>query len=73
MLQEDGFLAAFIDFSKAYDRVNGKKLWGCLRGYGVMGKFLSMLWVLYLENLMEVKIGNKWSDCFPVSTGLRRG
>ena len=32
-LQEDGFVAAFIDFSKAYDRVCREKLWGCLRGY----------------------------------------
>ena len=29
-LQEDGLLAAFIDFSKAYDGVNREKLWGCL-------------------------------------------
>ncbi len=36
--QEGGFLAAFIDFSKAYDRVCRKKLWECLRGYGVSGK-----------------------------------
>ena len=68
-----GFLTAFIDFSKAYDRVCREKLWGCLRGYGVKGKFLSMLQVLYLENSMEVKIGDKRSDHFPVSTGLRQG
>ena len=43
-IQEDGFLAAFIDFSKAYDRVCRKKLWECLRGYGVSGKFLVMLY-----------------------------
>ena len=30
--QEGGFLAAFIDFSKAYDRVCRKKLWECLGG-----------------------------------------
>ena len=30
--QEGGFLAAFIDFSKVYDRVCMKKLWECLRG-----------------------------------------
>ena len=71
--QEGGFLAAFIDFSKAYDRVCRKKLWECLRGYGVSGKFLVMLQALYLENSVEVKIGDKRSDHFPVSTGLRQG
>ena len=71
--QEDGFLAVFIDFSKAYDRVCREKLWGCFRGYGVKGKFLAMLQALYLENSMEVKIGDKWSGHFSVSTGLRQG
>ena len=42
--QGSGFLAAFIDFSKAYDRVCRKKLWECLKGYGVSGKFLVMLY-----------------------------
>ncbi len=69
-MQEGGFLAAFIDFSKAYDRVCMKKLWECLRGYGVSGKFLVMLQALHLEISVEVKIGDKRSDHFPVSTGL---
>ena len=37
------------------------------------GKFLVMIRALYLENSVEVKIGNKRSDHFPVSTGLRQG
>ena len=44
--QEDGFLAASIDFGKAYDRVCREKVWGCF----VKGKFLAMLQVLYFEN-----------------------
>ena len=71
--QEGGFLAAFIDFSKAYDRVCRKKLWECLKGYSVSGKFLAMLQALYLDNSVEVKIGDKRSDHFPVSSGLRQG
>ena len=51
-LQEKGSLAAFIDFSKAYDRVCREKLWECLKGYGVKGKFLSMIPALNLENSM---------------------
>ena len=49
------------------------RLWECLRGYGVSGKFLVMLQALYLENSVEVKIGDKRSDHFPVSSGLRQG
>ena len=65
-------LAAFIDFSKAYDMCR-EKLWGYLRGYGVKGKFLVMLQALYLQNSMEVKIGDRRSDHFSVNTGLRQG
>ena len=72
-LQEDGVLAAFIDFSKVYDRVCREKLWGCLRGYSVKGKFLVMLQASNLENSMEVKIGDRRSDHFSVNTGLRQG
>ena len=69
--QEGGFLAAFIDFSKAYERVCREKLWECLRGYSVSGKFLVMLQSLYLENSVEVKIGDKQRDHFPASTQAR--
>ena len=27
-----GMLVSFIDFKKAYDRVDRGKLWGCLKG-----------------------------------------
>ena len=46
---------------------------GCLRGYRVKGKLLPMLQALYLENSMEVNIGDKQSGCFSVSSGLRKG
>ena len=36
-----GMLTAFIDLKKVYDRVNRKKLWSCLEGYGVNGRFLA--------------------------------
>ena len=35
--------------------------------------FLVMLQSLYLENSMEVKIGDRRSDHFSVNTGLRQG
>ena len=62
-----------MDFSKAYDRVCREKLWECLRGYGVSGKFLVILKSLYLENSVQVKICDKGSDHFPASSGLRQG
>ena len=36
----NGMMVAFIDFSKAYDKVDNRKLWSCLEGLGINGKFL---------------------------------
>ena len=47
-------LTAFIDFN--YDRVNRKKLWGCLEGYGVNGRFLAFLKSLYGGSVSQVRI-----------------
>lgn len=41
-------MAAFTDFSKAYDRVCRETLWRCWRMYGVKRKFQLKLFVLYL-------------------------
>ena len=53
-LKEDGFLAAFIDSSKAYDRVCREKLWA-LKGYGVKGRFYHASGFIPIENPMEMK------------------
>ena len=33
--RKDGMLVAFIDFSKAYDKVDRENLWSCLKSVGV--------------------------------------
>ena len=38
--RKDGMLVAFIDFSKAYDKVDREKLWSCLQSVGVEGRLL---------------------------------
>ena len=34
-MSERGMFAGFIDFRKAYDRVDREKLWGCLKSVGL--------------------------------------
>ena len=36
--EKKGMLAAFIDFRKAYDRVNRSKLWDCLEEADLKGR-----------------------------------
>ena len=38
-----GTFAAFIDFSKAYDRINRELLWHKLSKIGISGRFLASL------------------------------
>ena len=71
--KSDGMLTAFIDFKKAYDRVNRKKLWGCLDGYGVYGRFLTFLKSLYGGSVSQVRIDGYLGEEFEVTKGLRQG
>ena len=70
---------AFIDFSKAYDRVDRGRLWRCLEGLGIGGSFLQFLRALSDSTSCRVKVDNKQSDEsiigdeFPVISGLRQG
>ena len=43
----EGMLVAFLDFSKAYDKVDRKKLWTRLHDMGINGSFLKFLKALY--------------------------
>ena len=69
----EGMMVAFIDFSKAYDRVDRRRLWRCLEGHGISGGFLQFLRALYDSTSCRVKVGNKQSDEFLVTSGLRQG
>ena len=74
MLKESrGLMAAFIDFSKAYDRIDRGKLWKCLDSMGVNGKFLSFLQSLYADTSCRVKVGDRQSRVMNVNVGLRQG
>ena len=68
-----GMLVSFIDFKKAYDRVDRGKLWGCLKGMGIGGGALVFLKAAYSDVSCEVKVGARRSDAFEVSCGLRQG
>ncbi len=68
-----GMFASFIDFKKAYDRVDQGILWGCLKGMGIEGQTLAFLKAAYTDLSYEVKVGAGCSDPFEVSCGLRQG
>ena len=73
MKKSRGLMAAFIDYSKAYDRIDSGKLWKCLESMGVNGKFLSFLQSLYAGTSCWVKVGDRQSQVLNVNVGLCQG
>ena len=68
-----GMMVAFLDFSKAYDRVDREKLWTCLQDLGIIGTFLKFLKALYKESLCRVRVEDRLTEVFTVNMGLRQG
>ena len=57
----EGMLVAFLDFSKAYDKVDRKTLWTCLHK------------ALYKGSSCRVRVEDRLSEAFTINTGLRQG
>ena len=51
-----GMFATFIDFRKAYDRVDRSKLWQCLKDSGFGGRALSFLQAAYKSLTCEMRV-----------------
>ena len=66
-------LVAFLDFSKAYDKVDRKKLWTRLHDMGINGSFLKFLKALYKGSSCRVRVEDRLSEAFTINTGLRQG
>ena len=66
---------AFIDFSRAYDRICRKYLWYKLEKIGISGNILGALKSLYTDVSCCVKIGlnSHLTEWFSVNSGLRQG
>ena len=65
--------AAFIDFSKAYDRIPRSLLWYKLEKLGPDGPFLRALKSLYQNVKCAIRINGTHSDFFNVNIGLKQG
>jgi len=63
----------FIDLKKAYDTVPLSKLWTCMEKEGVSELFIRAVRNLYSKCSSCVKMGNKLSEEFQVTKGLRQG
>ena len=63
----------FIDYEKAFDRVNRAFLWQKVLNSGVNGKVLRVIKDMYMKAKSCVEVGDKCSDFFSCLTGVRQG
>ena len=68
-----GTYAAFIDFSKAYDRINREQLWHKLSKTGIYGRFLASLQSLYKNVKCTVRLNGQQTEWFDVNSRLKQG
>ena len=64
---------AFLDASKAFDRVNHTKLFAKLLKLGVPKWIIKVLVQWYCNQSMCVRWGSAFSDFFLVNNGVRQG
>ncbi len=65
--------ACFIDFKKAFDRVNRDALLVKLLKIGVGGKFYSLVKSMHSNNHICIRINDKITEYFEMNIGVRQG
>ena len=63
----------FIDYAKAFDCVDHKKLWKILKEMGIPDHLTCLLRNLYAGQEATVRIGHETTDWLQIGKGLRQG
>ena len=67
------FYCLYVDFRKAFDKINHLKLFQCLKGHGIHGNFLKVLLSMYKNLSSCIKTENGLTDFFECNIGTRQG
>ena len=67
------FFIAFVDMEKAYDRVNRKKLFEVMRGYGISEYLVRIIERVYEENRVKFVLEDVETDWCTSNSGVRQG
>ena len=63
----------FIDYAKAFDCVDHKKLWTVLKEMGIPDHLTCLLRNLYTGQEATVRTGHGKMDCFQIGKGVHQG
>ena len=65
--------AAFVDFSKFFDKINRHIMFYKLLKYGITGKIYHLIKSVYSTTSYKIKIGDSTSPSFTATNGLKQG
>ncbi|CAG9834055.1 unnamed protein product, partial [Diabrotica balteata] len=71
--QRKDVFACFVDFEKAFDKVQHVKLLQILKNIGTDDKDIRVIKNLYWNQTAIVKIGDNYTDEIPIHRGVRQG
>ena len=63
----------FIDYAKAFDCVDHKKLWKIVKQMGITDHLTSLLRNLYASQEVTVRTGHGTTDWFQIGKGVHQG
>ena len=63
----------FIEYDKAFDRVDRETMWKLLRHYGVPEKIIFLIWCTFQDMSCRIAHTGQLSESFEVKTGVRQG
>ena len=63
----------FIDYAKAFDYVDHKKLWKILQDMGIPDHLTYLLRNLYADQEATIRTGHGTTDCFQIRKGVHQG
>ena len=70
---QENFFFCFIDYAKAFDYVDHKKLWKILKEMGIPDHLTCLLRNLYASQEAAVRTGHGTTDWFQVGKGVCQG
>ena len=63
----------YVDFSKAYDKIDRQILWNKIENIGIRGNMLNAIKSLYKNVKCAVRVNNYTTDWFNVDIGVKQG
>lgn len=70
---KQSFYCIFIDFTKAYDSLDRKRIWKVMEKQGIPKKLIKMASLSVQDSKCKVKVEGQVSEAFSVDTGVRQG